>query len=195
MEREEILIIDFGGQYNQLIARRVREKNVYCEVVPCTISIEKIKEKNPKGIIFTGGPSSIYQEDAPKCDEEVFKLGVPILGICYGMQFMAHTLGGNVKRAQKREYGQMNVELENDSKLFNGFNRNNICLMSHTDYVDELPEGFNKIAYTDTCKIAGMENKEQNFYGVQFHPEVNHTENGTAMIRNFLYRICGAVGD
>ena len=172
MEREEILIIDFGGQYNQLIARRVREKNVYCEVVPCTISIEKIKEKNPKGIIFTGGPSSIYQEDAPKCDEEVFKLGVPILGICYGMQFMAHTLGGNVKRAQKREYGQMNVELENDSKLFNGFNRNNICLMSHTDYVDELPEGFNKIAYTDTCKIAGMENKEQNFYGVQFHPEV-----------------------
>ena len=194
MEREEILIIDFGGQYNQLIARRVREKNVYCEVVPCTISIEKIKEKNPKGIIFTGGPSSIYQEDAPKCDEEVFKLGVPILGICYGMQFMAHTLGGNVKRAQKREYGQMNVELENDSKLFNGFNRNNICLMSHTDYVDELPEGFNKIAYTDTCKIAGMENKEQNFYGVQFHPEVNHTENGDKIIENFVIKICNCSG-
>lgn len=194
MEKEEILIIDFGGQYNQLIARRVREKSVYCEVVPNTISIEKIKEKNPKGIIFTGGPASIYASDAPKCDEEVFELGVPILGICYGMQFMAYTLGGDVKRAEKREYGQMEVTLNNKSKLFKGFGDTNICLMSHTDYVDSVPEGFVKIAQSDTCKIAAMENVEKNFYGVQFHPEVNHTIDGDKIIENFVIDICGCKG-
>ncbi len=194
MEKEEILIIDFGGQYNQLIARRVREKNVYCEVVPYTISIEKIKEKNPKGIIFTGGPSSIYQEDAPKCTEEVFNLNIPILGICYGMQFMAYSLGGKVKRADKREYGEMDVNLDNTSMLFNNLRNTNICLMSHTDYVDELPEGFKKIADTDTCKIAAMENSEKNYYAVQFHPEVNHTENGDKIIENFVINICKCKG-
>ena len=194
MEKEEILIIDFGGQYNQLIARRVREKNVFCEVVPCTISIDKIKEKNLKGIIFTGGPSSIYAEDAPKCDERVFDLGIPVLGICYGMQFMAYTLGGKVKRATKREYGQIEVEINNTSKLFDGLNNPNVCLMSHTDFVDELPEGFENIASTNTCKNAAMENKEKNFYGVQFHPEVNHTENGDKIIENFVINICKCSG-
>ena len=194
MEKEEILIIDFGGQYNQLIARRVREKNVFCEVVPCTISIDKIKEKNPKGIIFTGGPSSIYADDAPKCDERVFDLGIPVLGICYGMQFMAYTLGGKVKRATKREYGQIEVEINNTSKLFDGLNNPNVCLMSHTDFVDELPEGFENIASTNTCKNAAMENKEKNFYGVQFHPEVNHSENGTEVLKNFIYNICKCEG-
>lgn len=194
MEKEEILIIDFGGQYNQLIARRVREKNVFCEVVPCTISIDKIKEKNPKGIIFTGGPSSIYADDAPKCDERVFDLGIPVLGICYGMQFMAYTLGGKVKRATKREYGQIEVEINNKSKLFDGLNNPNVCLMSHTDFVDELPEGFENIASTNTCKNAAMENKEKNFYGVQFHPEVNHTENGDKIIENFVINICKCSG-
>ena len=159
MEKELILIIDFGGQYNQLIARRVREQNVYCEVVPYTISIEKIKEKNPKGIIFTGGPSSIYTEDAPKCTEDIFNLNIPILGICYGMQYMAYTLGGQVKKADKREYGQMSVNLDLNSKLFNGLDDKNICLMSHTDYVDSVPQGFMKIANTDTCKIAAMQNR------------------------------------
>ncbi len=194
MEKEEILIIDFGGQYNQLIARRVREKNVYCEVVPNTISIEKIKEKNPKGIIFTGGPSSIYETNAPKCDSQVFELDIPILGICYGMQFMAYTLGGEVKKATKREYGQMEVDLDNNSKLFKGFKNSNICLMSHTDYVDSVPEGFEKIAKSNTCKIAAMENKSKNFYGVQFHPEVNHTIDGDKIIENFVIDICGCKG-
>lgn len=194
MEKELILIIDFGGQYNQLIARRVREQNVYCEVVPHTISIEKIKEKNPKGIIFTGGPSSIYTEDAPKCTEDIFNLNIPILGICYGMQYMAYTLGGQVKRADKREYGQMSVNLDLNSKLFNGLDDKNICLMSHTDYVDSVPEGFIKIANTDTCKIAAMQDEEKGFYGVQFHPEVNHTDKGNIIIRNFVISICKCSG-
>ena len=192
---ELILIIDFGGQYNQLIARRVREKNVYSEVHPCTISIEKIRELNPKGIIFTGGPASIYEEAAPKCVEEVFSLGIPILGICYGMQFMSHTLGGCVKRALKREYGQMEASLDTSSKLFAGLDEKNICLMSHTDYVDVLPEGFKTIASTDTCKIAAMENVDKKFYAVQFHPEVNHTNNGDKIIENFVINICGCKGE
>ncbi len=192
---ELILIIDFGGQYNQLIARRVREKNVYSEVHPCTISIEKIRELNPKGIIFTGGPASIYEEAAPKCVEEVFSLGIPILGICYGMQFMSHTLGGCVKKALKREYGQMEASLDTSSKLFTGLDEKNICLMSHTDYVDVLPEGFKSLASTDTCKIAAMENVDKNFYAVQFHPEVNHTNNGDKIIENFVINICGCKGE
>ena len=194
MNNEEILIIDFGGQYNQLIARRVREQNVYSEVVPNTITIEKIKEINPKGIIFTGGPASVYVEDAPKIDKEIFELGIPILGICYGMQLMAYTLGGQVKRAEKREYGQMNVRLNNTSKLFEGFENENVCLMSHTDYVDEVPSGFEKIAESDTCKIAAMQNTEKNFYAVQFHPEVNHTVNGSRVIANFVLNVCKCSG-
>ena len=193
--KELILILDFGGQYNQLIARRVRECNVYSEVVPYNISIEKIKEKNPKGIIFTGGPASVYGEDSPKCSEEIFNLGIPVLGICYGMQLMAHTLGGKVTSANTREYGETNVNLDNTSPLFQGFNNTNIFLMSHTDYVEKVPDGFKKIADTPVCPIAGMENSERKLYGIQFHPEVNNSKNGIQVIKNFLYNVCKCSGD
>jgi GMP synthase (glutamine-hydrolysing) len=193
-KEELILIIDFYGQYNQLIARRVRECNVYSEIVPFTIGVEKIKEKNPKGIIFTGGPASVYEENAPKCDPEIFNLGIPILGICYGMQLMTHILGGKVQRADKREYGTINVKIDNTSKLFKGFDENNDCLMSHTDFVEVLPEGFENIGYTVNCPNAAMQNVSKNFYGIQFHPEVNHTKNGTEIIRNFVYNVCGCKG-
>ena len=194
-ERELILIIDFYGQYNQLIARRVRECNVYSEVVPYKISIEEIKKKNPKGIIFTGGPSSVYEKNSPKCDEEIFKLGIPILGICYGMQLMTSCLGGQVKKANKKEYGEINVKLDNTSNLFLGLETENICLMSHTDYVSFVPNGFNIIAKTDNCPVAAIENKEKKFYGIQFHTEVNNTVNGTQIIKNFLFNICKCTGD
>ena len=194
-DSELILILDFYGQYNQLIARRVRECNVYSEIVPYNTPIEKIKEKNPKGIIFTGGPASVYAENAPMCDKEIFELGIPVLGICYGMQLMTHILGGKVRRAEKREYGTTEVEFDNTSKLFQGFENKNICLMSHTDYVDSLPEGFENIGKTGNCPNAAMQNKEKNFYGIQFHPEVNHTNRGTEIIRNFVYNICGCHGD
>ncbi len=195
MKNELILILDFGGQYNQLIARRVRECNVYSEVVPFDISIEKIKEKNPKGIIFTGGPASVFADDSPKCDPEIFNLGVPILGICYGMQLMTITLGGEVKKASKREYGVTNVDIDNNSLLFKDFNSSNNFLMSHTDFVKTVPEGFRNIASTPSCLNSGMENKEKNFYGIQFHPEVVHSENGINVIRNFLYEVCKCSGD
>ena len=193
--KELILILDFGGQYNQLIARRVRECNVYSEVVPYNISIEKIKEKNPKGIIFTGGPASVYGEDSPKCSEEIFNLGIPVLGICYGMQLLAHTLGGKVTSANTREYGETNVNLDNTSPLFQGFDNTNIFLMSHTDYVEKVPDGFKKIADTPVCPIAGMENSERKLYGIQFHPEVNNSKNGIQVIKNFLYNVCKCSGD
>lgn len=192
--KELILILDFGGQYNQLIARRVRECNVYSEVVPYDISIEKIREKNPKGIIFTGGPSSVYGEDAPKCAKEIFEMGIPILGICYGMQIMTYTLGGNVAKANVREYGVTNVEINNKSLLFEGFNKTNKFLMSHTDFVEQVPEGFSNIGVTDSCPNAAMENTEKNLYGIQFHPEVNNSENGTKVIHNFLFKICKCSG-
>lgn len=192
---ETILILDFGGQYNQLIARRVRECNVYSEVVPHDITIEKIKEKNPKGIIFTGGPASVYGEDSPKCAEGIFELGIPVLGICYGMQLMTHTLGGNVARANKREYGATNVEIDNKSKLFKGFENINTFLMSHTDFVETVPEGFKNIGHTSSCPNAAMENEEKKLYGIQFHPEVNSSINGTKVISNFLFNVCGCKGD
>ena len=195
MKNELILILDFGGQYNQLIARRVRECNVYSEVVPFDISIEKIKEKKPKGIIFTGGPASVFGDDSPKCDNKIFDLGIPILGICYGMQLMTVTLGGTVEKANKREYGVTSVNIDNNSLLFKGFNSFNNFLMSHTDFVETVPEGFKNIASTPSCPNAGMENKEKNFYGIQFHPEVVHSENGINVIRNFLYEICKCTGD
>ncbi len=193
--KELILILDFGGQYNQLIARRVRECNVYSEVVPYNISIEKIKEKAPKGIIFTGGPASVYGENSPKCSEEIFNLGIPVLGICYGMQLMAYTLGGKVASANTREYGETNVNLDNTSPLFQDFDNSNIFLMSHTDYVQEVPIGFKKIAYTPVCPNAGMENQEKKLYGIQFHPEVNNSKNGIQVIKNFLYNVCNCSGD
>mgnify|MGYP004567513767 FL=1 len=192
---ELILILDFGGQYNQLIARRVRECNVYSEVVPFDISIEKIKEKNPKGIIFTGGPASVYGEDSPRCAEGIFELGIPVLGICYGMQLMTYTLGGNVARADKREYGTTDVSIDNSSLLFEGFTNTNGFLMSHTDFVEKVPEGFKNIGHTSSCPNAAMENKEKNLYGIQFHPEVNSSINGTQVIRNFLFNICKCSGD
>lgn len=192
---ELILILDFGGQYNQLIARRVRECNVYSEVVPFDISIEKIKEKNPKGIIFTGGPASVYGEDSPRCAEGIFELGIPVLGICYGMQLMTYTLGGNVARADKREYGTTDVSIDNSSLLFEGFENTNGFLMSHTDFVEKVPEGFKNIGHTSSCPNAAMENKEKNLYGIQFHPEVNSSINGTQVIRNFLFNICKCSGD
>ncbi|MCI8383306.1 MAG: glutamine-hydrolyzing GMP synthase [Clostridia bacterium] len=195
MKNELILILDFGGQYNQLIARRVRECNVYSEVVPYDISIEKIKEKNPKGIIFTGGPASVYGKDAPKCKKEIFELGIPILGICYGMQLMALTLGGNVLSANKREYGTTEVSIDNTSLLLQGFESTNGFLMSHTDYVETVPEGFRKISSTPSCPNAGMENPEKKLYGIQFHPEVNHSINGIQVIKNFLFNICHCTGD
>ena len=192
-DNELILILDFYGQYNQLIARRVRECNVYSEIVPYDISIEKIKEKNPKGIIFTGGPASVYAEDAPKCDSKIFELGIPILGICYGMQLMTYTLGGKVSRAEKREYGATKVNISN-SPIFDGFKDYNTCLMSHTDFVSEVPNGFDVIGYTDSCPVAAMQNKEKKLYGIQFHPEVNHTINGTQIIKNFLFNVCECSG-
>ena len=195
MNKELVLILDFGGQYNQLIARRVRECNVYSEVIPYNISLEKIKEKAPKGIIFTGGPASVFGENAPKCAKGIFELGIPVLGICYGMQLMAYTLGGKVAHANTREYGETNVSIDNTSDLFNGFSTQNVFLMSHTDYVENVPEGFKKIASTPVCPYAAMVEPQKKLYGIQFHPEVNNSVNGTQVIRNFLYNICGCSGD
>ena len=195
MKNELILILDFGGQYNQLIARRVRECNVYSEIVPFDISLEKIKEKNPKGIIFTGGPASVFGEDAPKCVDGIFDLGIPVLGICYGMQLMTYTLGGSVAKANKREYGTTNVEIDNTSSLFQGFESTNGFLMSHTDFVENVPEGFKNIGHTLSCPNAAMANDNKKLYGIQFHPEVNNSVNGTQVIKNFLFNICNCSAD
>lgn len=194
-DNETVVILDFYGQYNQLIARRVRECNVYSVVMPYDTPIEKIKSLNPKGIIFTGGPASVYEEGSPRCDESIFNLGIPILGICYGMQLMSTVMGGNVKKGVKREYGEIEVALTASSPLFVGLPEKNVCLMSHTDLVDKMPDGFEVIANTSNCPIAGMQNIEKGFYGIQFHPEVNNTCNGTTIIRNFLYNVCKCSGD
>ena len=196
MNQEMILILDFGGQYNQLIARRVREHHVYCEIMPWKKSLEEIKAKNPKGIIFTGGPNSVYDDASPKVDPALFALGVPILGICYGCQLMAYTLGGKVGHAAElSEYGKAEVAFDTTSKLLKGIGANEICWMSHTDYVTELPEGFRIIGKTPTCPAAAIECEAKGFYGVQFHPEVNHTPKGSALIKNFLFEVCGCKGD
>lgn len=195
MNHELILILDFGGQYNQLIARRVREANVYCEVLPYNSSIEKIKEKSPKGIIFTGGPASVSDQNAPKCAEEVFKLGIPILGICYGMQLMSVMLNGDVTRAHNREYGKIALTLSQDNILFSGIEKETSCWMSHTYHVSKLPEGFTAIASSENCPISAMSDDERKFYAVQFHPEVMHTPRGKEIIHNFLFRVCGLKGD
>ena len=195
MKKELVLVIDFGGQYNQLIARRVRECNVYCEVHPYTISIEKIKEMNPKGIIFTGGPNSVYGEDSPLCDKELFELGIPVLGICYGSQLMSHMLGGKVATAPVSEYGKTEVDIDVNSKLFEGVSPSTICWMSHTDYIEKTPEGFKIIGKTPVCPVAAMECEDKNLYAVQFHPEVMHTQEGTKMLSNFVYNVCKCAGD
>lgn len=197
-KHEKVLILDFGGQYNQLIARRVRECNVYCEVKPYTMPISDIKNENLIGIIFTGGPNAVYEADSPKVSPEIFELGIPILGICYGCQLMAHTLGGEVTEATEdsaREYGKTETEFDTNVSIFKGLPKNGISWMSHGDYMARLPEGFALAAHSDACPNVAIADENRGFYGVQFHPEVNHTENGTAMIRNFLYEVCKASGD
>lgn len=195
MNNELVLVIDFGAQYNQLIARRVREANVYCEVIPYNASIERIKSMNPKGIIFSGGPASVLDQGAPFCDKGIYELGVPVLGICYGMQLMGHMLGGEVQRAEKREYGKMDIDVNTESVLFEGVESQTTCWMSHTYQVKKLPEGFRNVASSAGCPAGAMENQAKKLYGVQFHPEVMHTPKGRKMLENFLYKVCGCSGD
>ncbi len=198
MTHQFVLILDFGGQYNQLIARRVREHNVYCEVKSYKTPIEEIKALKPIGIIFTGGPNSVYDPASPQCDPEIFQLGVPVLGICYGCQLMALTLGGKVIAAQEdtaREFGKATTYYDTTCPLFKGLPAEGISWMSHNDYMAEVPAGFTLPAHTAMCSNAAIADVQRGFYGVQFHPEVNHTKNGSAMLRNFLYEICHAHGD
>ena len=196
MEKELVIVLDFGGQYNQLIARRVRECQVYCEVHPYNMSLDKIREMNPKGIIFTGGPNSVYKEESPLCSPEIFKMGIPILGICYGSQLMAYLLDGKVETAPVSEYGKTEVAIrKTDSKIFEGVSPETVCWMSHTDYIAQAPEGFEITADTPVCPIAAMEDVSRNLYAVQFHPEVLHTVEGQNMLSNFVYNVCGCSGD
>ena len=194
MQNERVIVLDFGGQYNQLIARRVRECNVYCEVMSYKNSIEKIKEKNPVGIIFTGGPNSVYDEKSPHYDKTIFELGIPILGICYGSQLMAYTLGGHVDTAPVSEYGKTEITTS-ESKLFENVDKNTVVWMSHTDYIDKIPEGFKITAYSNDCPCAAYEDEEKKLYAVQYHPEVNHSVQGQQMLKNFLFNVCGCKGD
>ena len=195
MKKELVVVIDFGGQYNQLVARRVREANVYCEIYSYKTELSKIKEMNPKGIILTGGPSSGYEENAATCGEELFKLGIPVLGLCYGAQLMSHVLGGKVEKAEHREYGKTETFFDTSSKLFAGIPEKSIVWMSHFDYISKLGDGFKSIAHTASTANAAIENVEAGLYGIQFHPEVLHTEYGKEMLSNFVHNICGCVGD
>lgn len=190
-----VIVLDFGGQYNQLIARRVRECSVYCEVHPYTISIEEIRKMNPKGIIFTGGPNSVYDEKSPHYQKEIFELGIPILGICYGSQLMAWSLGGEVRTAPVSEYGRTETVVDKTSVLFENAEENTVVWMSHTDYIAKVPEGFRVTAHTDVCPVAAMECPEKKLYATQFHPEVLHTREGQKMLRNFVEKVCGCKGD
>ena len=195
MDHQSVLVIDFGGQYNQLIARRVRECSVFAEVVSHTQAMEKIRETKPAGIIFTGGPNSVYDDASPKCETEIFELGIPVLGICYGSQLMAYMLGGAVETAPVSEYGKTLVKTDSSSVLFDGVSKETVCWMSHTDYIAAVPEGFRSVANTPVCPVAAMECPEKKFYAVQFHPEVMHTEEGKKMLENFVYKVCGCTGD
>lgn len=193
MSHQTVVIIDFGGQYNQLIARRVRENNIYCIVKADTTPLEEIKALNPVGIIFTGGPGSVYVEGAPNIDPEIFTWGVPILGICYGCQLIAHHLGGEVTPAHDdsaREYGKTLTHYNTDCVLFDGIDKSNTSWMSHGDYMAKVPDGFSLVAHSDNCPTVGIADETRNFYGVQFHPEVNHTINGDKMLSNFLLKVC-----
>lgn len=196
--KETVIVLDFGGQYNQLIARRVRECNVYCEILPYTVDIQKIKDIAPKGIIFTGGPNSVYDETSPHYTPEIFKLGIPILGICYGCQLMAYSLGGVVTPAtdnSSSEYGKTETQYNTDDVLFKGLSESGISWMSHRDYISEVPQGFSVTATTAVCPTAAMSCPDKKLYGVQFHPEVNHTENGKSMLKFFLYDVCECKGE
>ena len=198
MSHQLVIVLDFGGQYNQLIARRVRECGVYCEVKPYTTPLAELKAMDPIGIIFTGGPNSVYLESSPHVDPEIFQLGVPILGICYGCQLMAHNLGGSVTAAQDdsaREYGKTETFYDTSCKLFKDLPECGVSWMSHGDYMEKVPEGFALVAHSKACPNVAIADESRGFYGVQYHPEVNHTENGLRMIRNFLYEVCGAAGD
>ena len=196
MKRELVIVIDFGGQYNQLIARRVRECNVYCEIYSYKTDLEKIKEMNPKGIILTGGPNSCYLEDSPTYQKELFELGIPVLGLCYGAQLMQHVLGGKVERADVREYGKSNLIIsKTDSKLFKDVPKESICWMSHFDYISKIAPGFEITSYTKDCPVASCENEEQKLYAIQFHPEVLHTEYGKNILSNFVMDVCNCSGD
>ncbi len=195
MQNELVIVVDFGGQYNQLVARRVRECNVYCEIYSYKTDIEKIKEMNPKGIILTGGPNSCYEEGAPTYTKELFELGIPVLGLCYGAQLMQHILGGKVERADVQEYGKTHIKVNTESPLFAGVPEETTCWMSHFDYISAMGEGFVSIAHTKDCPVAAAEYAEKKLYGIQFHPEVLHTPEGTKMIFNFVRNICGCAGD
>lgn len=194
LHTETILILDFGSQFTQLIARRIREQNVYCEIYPHTLPLEKIKEIKPKGLVFSGGPMSVYDKGAPKISEEYFELGIPILGICYGLQLIAKNFGGSVEPADKREYGKAEIIIDKQSALLKDVKQNSVVWMSHGDYITGLPAGFEVTAKTDNSPICAIENTEQNIYGVQFHPEVVHTQEGKKIIRNFLFDICKCSG-
>ena len=194
MNQEKVIVIDFGGQYNQLVARRVRECNVYCEIYSYKTDIEQIKAMNPKGIILTGGPNSCYEENSPSCTKELFELGVPVLGLCYGAQLMMHVLGGKVEKAPVREYGKTEVFVENKSPLFTDVKSTTICWMSHFDYISKVAPGFDIVAHTADCPVAAAENTDKNLYAIQFHPEVLHTQEGTKMLFNFVRNVCGCAG-
>ncbi len=198
MKNQTVLVIDFGGQYNQLIARRVREHNIYCEVISYKTPIEKIRAANPKGIIFTGGPKSVYLSDSPRMDKEIFELGIPILGICYGAQFLVYGLGGEIGAASAEaaaEFGRTDCAFDTGSPIFKGLKKKSVVWMSHNDYIKKLPAGFRSVAHSDKCPYGAIENAEKKFYGTQFHPEVNHTEQGFDMLGNFLFKVCGCSGD
>lgn len=195
MNKELVIVIDFGGQYNQLVARRVRECNVYCEIYSYKTDIAKIKAMNPKGIILTGGPNSCYEDGAPTCTEELFNLGVPVLGLCYGAQLMMHVLGGKVEKAPVREYGKTEVMVDNSSALFTDVSPTTICWMSHFDYISKVAPGFRICAHTADCPVAAAEDASHNLYAIQFHPEVLHTKEGTKMLHNYVRGICGCAGD
>lgn len=195
MKNETIVILDFGGQYNQLIARRVRECNVYCEIYSYRTELDKILALNPKGIIFTGGPNSVYDPASPSCAKEIFDLGIPVLGICYGSQLMMHLLGGRVEKAPVREYGKIEVTVDTHSKLFDHISPKTVCWMSHNDTIFEAAPGFAITAHTPDCPVAAAENADKGLYAVQFHPEVLHTREGKKMLANFVYQICGCRGD
>ena len=195
MEKELIIVLDFGGQYNQLIARRVRECNVYCEVQPYTLPIDDLKAKNPKGIILTGGPNSVYDPASPHYDKALFELGIPILGICYGAQLMAWSLGGKVETAPVSEYGRTDITIDQSGKLFGDVSNATIGWMSHTDYIAEPPKGFRATASTAVCPVAAMEDDSRKLYATQFHPEVTHTIEGMKVLSAFVYGPCGCKGD
>ncbi|MCS7203366.1 MAG: glutamine-hydrolyzing GMP synthase [Thermodesulfovibrio sp.] len=192
--QEIIIVIDFGSQYTQLIARRVRELRVYSEILPCGVSLSEIKKKKPMGIILSGGPSSVYEPQAPTIDPEIFNLNIPILGICYGMQLIAHLLGGEVLEAEKREYGKAILYVEDFSDLFSDIKQHSVVWMSHADRINKLPEGFRRIAYTENSPYAAVANKDRKIYALQFHPEVAHTEEGIKILKNFIFKICGCIG-